>query len=82
MLVMMIAFCARNEDASLLKNLEQAFGRCIPSKEDIKREVGTAASIVSAAHIPHMNVLVLHSWPLFLPLFYMLTSSLGIMTSA
>lgn len=41
-------FCARNEGASLLMNLEEAFGRCIPSKEDIKREVGTTANIFSA----------------------------------
>ena len=53
MLVMMITFCARNEHASLLKNLEQAFGRCLPSKEDIKREVGTASSIVSAVCCSH-----------------------------
>ena len=47
----MIVVCARNEGASLLMNLEEAFGRCIPSREDIKREVGTTANIFSAVAI-------------------------------
>ena len=47
----MIVVCARNEGASLLMNLEEAFGRCIPSREDIKREVSTTANIFSAGAI-------------------------------
>lgn len=50
--------CARNEDASLLMNLEQAFGECIPSREDIKREVGTytATDTSAVGHVPFMDV--------------------------
>ena len=59
--------CARSEDASLLTNLEQAFGQCISSREDIKREVGTQqlTSLLlawSCTHIMNIRtVMDLHS---------------------
>lgn len=37
----------RDDNASLLANLEQAFGRSIPSREDIDREVGYNVSAVN-----------------------------------